>query len=62
MGGGGGCFEHEEERWSIHAGNYIFSTDVAQLATKKKRFTAQNLGGVCAPCAPAPLPPPLSPR
>ena len=44
----GECFEDEEERSRIHAGNYIFQTDVAQLVITrncKKKISAQNLGG-----------------
>ena len=44
-----GCFEDKEERSRIHAGIYIFETDIAQLVInrnckKKKRFAALNLG------------------
>ena len=46
--------EDEEERSRIHAGNYIFKTNVGELVTEiaKKSFAGQNLGSACAPCAP----------
>ena len=53
MGGGGGLVD-EDERSRIHAINYIFQTDVAQLVINRncntKTFAAQNLGGTCVPC------------
>ena len=56
MGGGRGGrgVEDEEERSRIHAGNYIFKTDVTQLVISrncKKKFCCSKFSG-CGAHAP----------